>query len=218
MAQLFEEHSAEEQALILSLLLPQGETWRAKNIESSVLYKLLIGYTIILGGVGIPRGVVFPWTFPIIFPEEYSANGTEWYLNYSHDNLFIPTTTDMISDWEITYGMYNNVFADWISTATLEERRSYIITLIQASGTSTAQQFIDLAAVLGYTVTITPGPIDGYTIYIYVDGWSPPFDQAIFNMSFDFMFGTNYGPAVMGPFFEQLKPANCRIVWWPGAI
>ena len=212
MSEKFVVHTEEEQQIILSALFPQGKIWDAKNIATTTMYKLLYAY-------GIELKVV------------------EENLNYIFDELNFQTCSDMIVDWEKEYGMYDGCFARLVQTfidegtTGLPKRINLILTKIKATNCHTNQDYIDLAALLGFTITceaecaVEPtfpftfpfqlgGERDLYTIYIQVIGYPfPTANNSIFTATFDFYFQVDEYLTALECFFEELKPAHCIIDW-----
>jgi len=205
-------HTEEEQQTILAALFPQGKVWDAKNINTSIMYKLLYSYGIELK-----------------YLEEK--------LNYIFDEFNFQTCDDMIVDWEKEYGIYGGCFADLVQeyitegATGLPKRINLILTLIKATNCHTEQDFIDIAYMLGYVIEVTAGcnaqggfpyvfPFDfgdqgnAYKMYIKViSGPIMPIAPATFTETFPFQFGELNYESPLRCFLEQLKPANSVIEW-----
>ena len=63
------------------------------------------------------------------------------------------TTVELLADWERIAGLPDSCLAT--VDQTLQERRAALVSKLTARGGQSAQFFIDLAAALGYTITIT---------------------------------------------------------------
>lgn len=125
-ASLFEIHSKDEHAQSLANFLPNGDLFAAKNIQESTFRNLLNGLAIELQRC-----------------EQLLADTTS-----EHD---IRYTSNFIEEWERALGIPDDCFDN---TGTLEERRTNLLIKLAAPGVSTEQDFIDLAAMLGYVITI----------------------------------------------------------------
>lgn len=63
------------------------------------------------------------------------------------------TTSDLLSDWERVAGLPDNCQGELANTA--QGRRAALVSKLRAQGGQTPGYYIDVAASLGYTVTIT---------------------------------------------------------------
>lgn len=63
------------------------------------------------------------------------------------------TTLEMLADWERVAGLPDDCVTD--ETRTIETRRAALLTKLRSLGGQSRQYFIDLAAVFGFTITIT---------------------------------------------------------------
>lgn len=70
-----------------------------------------------------------------------------------HDEADPRTTVELLADWERIAGLPDTCLAG--ATQTMQERRAALVGRLTARGGQSRQFFIDLAASLGYTVTIT---------------------------------------------------------------
>jgi uncharacterized protein YmfQ (DUF2313 family) len=123
---LFTVHSQDENAQSLANFLPGGLLFEAKNIQGSNLRNFLFGLA-----------------------AEFQR--CEQLLSDTTTEYDIRTTNNLISEWEQAVGIPDCCFTN---TGSIEERRANVLVKIASPGVSTAQDFIDLAAILGYTITI----------------------------------------------------------------
>ncbi len=113
----------------LGQYLPDGKLTIAKNIPSSNLKKLLNGLSI----------------------EGIRAENLIQQISINHD---INQTIYYIDEWESAVGIPDNCFS---GTGTIEERRLDVLVKYARMNLTTKQDFIDLAALYGYPITITSG-------------------------------------------------------------
>jgi uncharacterized protein YmfQ (DUF2313 family) len=71
-------------------------------------------------------------------------------------NILETNDLDFISAWEAAVGIPNSYFPNTTSLP-IEERRKQILIQIRSLGVLTAEDFINLAALLGFTITISSG-------------------------------------------------------------
>jgi hypothetical protein len=126
----FRSHTLEEHARVLGQYLPNDRLFAGKNIDNDDLRNLLLG----LGGE--PQRV--DELFQVVW-----------------DNTNILTTNDeaFMSKWESAVGIPDECFS---VAEDFEERRNNVLIKLRSLNLLTNQDFVDLAALLGFTVTITP--------------------------------------------------------------
>lgn len=114
----------------LALNLPSGRLWNAKLREGSNLYKLLSGLA--------PTFRQMDWSIQRFVEQS------------------VPTTTeDYLAEWEEALGLPDECLPIAADVAT--RQRNISIKLSILAGVSTEQDFIDLAALFGLTVTVNSG-------------------------------------------------------------
>lgn len=193
---IFARRNVEEYTDSLSSYLPGGELFEAKNIQDSNFRKLLRG----MAG------------------ELYRANG----LLREYD-ILPDETIKFISEWESALGIPDDCFS---GNGTIEERRRDVLVKLAASGIQTNQDFVDLAALFGVTVTVTAGveeitfplvfPVLMFStnkearFTIIVEFTAP--DTSRFPLTFPILFGTDE-IGLLECVFNKLKPANCNIIF-----
>ena len=196
---LFNPHTVDQHTQSLADYMPNGELFIAKNIEDSNFRQLLKG-----------------WSYEL---QRLEATLIEVAQEYD-----IYNTNDFISEWENVVGIPDSCFSNEVDIVT---RRKQVIIKLSAEGVNTKQDFIDLAALLGFTITITyPAetpfyppydiPLDLITgipesRYVWIvtgDGLVPnvpPYDIPLSLISAQ--------QSVLQCFFEKLKPAHTKIIY-----
>ena len=190
--------SLEEHTDALAAYMPNGPLFEAKNINDSNFRQLLRG----LAG------------------EIFTAQG---YLTTLNDDYFPDQTTLFLEEWEAALGIPDSCF---FGGGTLNERRQDILVKLASLGVQTEDDFIDLAALFGVTITITPG-ID-FLIFPLTFPWlffsttkEARFTIVVdftvqgaskFPLTFPFIFGTSE-IGILECLFNKLKPANCNTIF-----
>jgi uncharacterized protein YmfQ (DUF2313 family) len=146
---LLKDHTLDEHADILADYLPNGYVFASKKINGTNLRKFL-------------RGCAYLFK---------NAEGT---LNEISGQYDIQTTVDYIEEWEAHVGIPDDCFDTDVS---IEERRKQVLFKMASFNVQTEQDFIDMAANFGVTITIDNSvPFQtkfiGAGIVLYV----PPFD------------------------------------------
>lgn len=199
MAQLFTPHSKEQHAQSLADLLPNGPLYGGKNVEGTNFRDLLTGLAI-----------------------EFQR--CEQLLNEVSSEYDIKTTENFIEEWERAVGIPDSCFS---TNDTIENRRLHVLIKIAAPGVNTRQDFINLAAMLGFDIDIQYLPeVEFYPPYdvpidlIYgipesryvwivvgagVVANVPPYD-----VPFSLIDGTG---TIIQCLFEKLKPAQTKIIY-----
>lgn len=192
------KHTLEQHTNSLAQYLPNGRTFAAKNINDSEFRKLLKG----------------------LASELFTAEG---YLCTLEQEYFPDETVLFLSEWESALGIPDGCFS---GSGTLNERRRDIIVKLAATGIQTAEDFEELAALFGITVTVTSGSDIGlfplefpflfvgstrqarYTIFVT---FTVPAANR-FPYTFPIVFGGSE-IAILECLFNHLKPINCRVVF-----
>lgn len=196
MFETFDANTQEQNTQILANYLPNGDLLIGKNTQGTNLRKLLFG---------MAREMKRSEELIALFAVEHDINQT---------NL-------LIENWESALGIPD----DCIEVAdTIEERRRNVLLKLFSLGAQTAQDFIDIAALFGFTVTIIP----------LTDVAFPPYDVPFIPVGFpsgrfvwivegenivlgvppyDVPFDLIVGPTIIQCLFNQLKPANTRIIF-----
>jgi len=121
----------------LQALLPQGLAWAKR--QDSALARLLSA-----------------------FADEFARIDAR--LERLLDEADPRTTSELLYDWERVAGLPDDCVGE---SGSLSERRTLLVAKITNVGGQSPQFFIDLAASLGYTVTITE--FNPYTVDSYVN-------------------------------------------------
>ncbi len=197
----FQAHSLEDNTSALAAYLPNDKLFAAKNIDGSNLRKMLKG----LGGEMTRADQIFQSIW----------DGT---------NIVETTDPDYMSAWESAVGIPNTYFSQTTSLS-IEDRRQQVLIQLRSLGVLTAQDFIDLAALLGYTITIQQG------INVLYPPYSVPFipitneRDARFIMFVNGLGTASAFPPYSVPFLPQnpgaqlqtlfniLKPTNTIIIY-----
>ena len=198
----FQAHTIEEHQQALGQYFLNDRLGTNKNITGSNLYKMFMG----LAG-------------------EFQRVDALFQSVWDGTNILTTQDINYIELWEGAVGIPNFYFTQTTSLL-LDDRRQQILIQLRSLGVLTKQDFIDLAALLGYTITIQQG------IDVLYPPYSVPFipmgneSQARFVM---IVFGlggllTDYPPYDV-PFipsnpgsqlqilFNILKPSNTIILY-----
>jgi uncharacterized protein YmfQ (DUF2313 family) len=188
--------SIEEHAQSLANYLPGGRVFAPKNESNSNLRKLL-------------RGMA---------SELFKADG---YIRTYEQEIIPDQTVLFIDEWEKAVGIPDACFK---GTGSIDERRLHVLVKLAALGVQTAQDFIDLAALFGVTITVTAGSTNGgfpMTFPIRLFGPAAYFTIIIqftvqganrFPMTYPITFGDGT-IALLECLFNKLKPANCQLIF-----
>jgi uncharacterized protein YmfQ (DUF2313 family) len=198
MSDLFLRRDVEQYTDSLAAYLPGGELFTSKSIKDSNFRKLLTG----MAG------------------ELFRANG----LLREYSCEIIPDQTNkFLSEWESTLGIPDDCFS---GTGSNDDRRRDILVKLAALGVQTAQDFVDLGAAFGVTVTVRGG-IDEITfpltfpIVMFTTKTEARFTIVVrftvqaanrFPLVFPITFGSGE-IAILECLFTKLKPANCNIIF-----
>lgn len=198
----FQAHSLLENVDALAQYLPNDKLFAAKNFDGTNLRKLLTG----LGGELTQVDQIFQSVW----------DGT---------NILETTDLDYMAAWESAVGIPNTYFTQTTSL-TLDERRQQVLIQLRSLGVLTEQDFIDLAALLGQTITIEH-PVDmlypPYSVPFipYSSEREVRFIMIIKGLSFDMGAYPPYTPPFIPQnpasqlqiLFNILKPANTIIIY-----
>ena len=110
--------------------LPSGRVWAPKVAHESNLNRFLLGWA-----------------------STYEA--IDQTINRFINQSIPPDTTDFLSEWEDALGIPDGCFA--AETDPDRRRRNIRIKLAVLAGISTAQNFIDLAALFGFSISVSSG-------------------------------------------------------------
>jgi len=126
MADIHVRRSGDDYAVALSNLLPTGQAW--PRDPESVLQRVIRGLAQVMG-----------------FVDSRAAD----LLERESDPR---KTIELLPDWEKAWGLPDNCFR---SALTIEQRQQMLVFKMTLLGGQSRQFFIDMAAWLGYTITIT---------------------------------------------------------------
>lgn len=127
--------TANDYLQLLHNLLPPGRLWVSLRREGSTFNQLLLAFA----------------------DELARVDGREHQLrNEAHPQFM----SEMMADWETLLGLPEC----GLSGFTTQQRRNQIQSKLNLVGDNRAQYFIDIAARLGYSVTITETPPNAYAV------------------------------------------------------
>ena len=196
---LFTLHSVDQHAQSLANYLPNGKLFAAKNTNATNFRKYLRGLS-------------------------YELQRFESLLIEVTSEYDPRTTADFISEWESSVGIPDDCFP---GTGSLDERRRDVITKFMGMGVSTRQDFIDLAAFMGYSIDIEYLPEESFnppynvpftpligipnSRYVWVViGTNIVLNVPPYNVPFSL---TSSGVTKLQCFFNELKPAHTLIIF-----
>jgi uncharacterized protein YmfQ (DUF2313 family) len=203
MTNLFPAHSLEENVNTLAAYLPNDKLFAAKGLQNTNLRGLLQG----LGG-------------ELTTLDQTIAN-TELGLN-----LLETQDLDFIAAWEVAVGIPNTYFPNTTSLG-IEARRNQILIQLRSLGVLTAQDFIDLAALLGIAITIDNGIDMGvfplvFPLPFFLNPTEARFIMIVnaptelrpssFEMTFPITFSSTES-SILETLFNILKPAPTKIIF-----
>jgi len=195
---LFILHNQTEHANILSNYLPGGEVFGGKSDNDSNLHKLLFGIA-----------------------EQYRLVEEKIELTCrEYDPI---TTVDFLKEWESALGIPDECFD---AKGTVTERRRDVNVKFLADTAVTNQDFVDIAALYGITVTIKSGLSDLDAFPLQFPITFPNIKTARFTMiveftvddplRFTFTFPIPFGEAnieTLKCLFRKLAPANVDVIF-----
>lgn len=199
----FQAHTLEQHTQAFTQYLPNDKVFMAKNFDGSNLRKLFKG----LSGELVRVDQIFQSVW----------DGT---------NLLETNDPDYMAAWEAAVGIPNSYFTQTTSL-TMDQRRNQVLIQLRSLGVLTAQDFVDLAALLGITITITPGSeVTGFpfvfpfilfgsatdarfTMIVNAPTNLNPFE---FTMTFPLTFSSDESN-ILQTLFNILKPANTQIIF-----
>lgn len=200
----FQAHTLDQHQQALGQYLPNDRLFAAKNIRGKNLYKLLMG----LAG-------------------EFQRVDAIFQSVWDGTNILTTQDVNYIALWEGFVGIPDCCFTQTTSL-TIDERRQQILVKLTSLGVLTAQDFIDLAALLGVTVEITSGINVGvfpmifpipffanpkaarFTMIVYMPASLAP--TSTFTLTFPFTLSSG-GSSVIECLFNELKPAMTSIIY-----
>lgn len=200
MTSLFKLHTLDEHTESLADFLPGGCLFEAARLEGSNLKSTLKG---LAGELRRMEDAL------IQFTDQYDPS----------------TTTSFITEWERMVGIPDDCFP---GTGTLAERRIHIVAKsFKSLGAATEQDYIDLAAFLGFAITLSHLPeISFFPPYdVPMDLiYGLPTSRFVLVMTgpgivvnvppYDVPFSLTTNTGVISCFFDKLKPANTIILYF----
>jgi uncharacterized protein YmfQ (DUF2313 family) len=193
---MFKERTQAQQASVLAQYLRDDDLHVAKNKEDSILRKVLLG-------------LASEWL-------NFRSSLNDVVSQYNPNN-----TTSLIEEWEGFVGIPDSCIA---VASTLEQRRLNVLLKLSGINVSTAKQFKNVAAILGYSIQVSNG-IDTSTFplqlpFLLISQASAPFTIVItlpaslkpagFPLTLPFKL-TAQQPTILKCLFNKLKPANTQL-------
>lgn len=193
---MFRERTQAQQANVLAQYLRDDKLHEAKNKDDSVLRRILLG-------------LASEWL-------NFRSQLNDVVNEYNPNN-----TTDLIEEWEAFVGIPDSCIT---VASTLEKRRLNILLKLAGINVSTAKQFKNVAAILGYSIEVSNG-VDTSTFplklpFLLLSEAAAPFTIVItlpaslkpngFPLTFPFTLSAEQ-PDILNCLFNKLKPANTQL-------
>jgi uncharacterized protein YmfQ (DUF2313 family) len=193
---MFKERTQAQQASVLAQYLRDDDLHVAKNKEDSILRKVMLG-------------LASEWL-------NFRSSLNDVVSQYNPNN-----TTSLIEEWEGFVGIPDSCIA---VASTLEQRRLNVLLKLSGINVSTAKQFKNVAAILGYSIQVSNG-VDTSTFplqlpFLLISQASAPFTIVItlpaslkpagFPLTLPFKL-TAQQPTILKCLFNKLKPANTQL-------
>lgn len=199
----FKAKDQNTEARLLARHMPDGAVWENKYNQDSNIGKLILGLA-----------------------SEYLR--LSFLIENIMDEIDINKTNDLILEWQESVGIPGDcIDAD----GTLEEKRQNILLkLNNYGGVQTAQDFVDLAALFGFTASLSNGVYNGtfplgfpirffdsrkaavHTIIVDLEE-----QRAVFPLSFPIEFTSGIS-GLIECLFRKLAPSNCQVLFRYGVI
>ena len=140
-----------------------------------------------------------------------------------YDEYNINQTTNLIEEWEQVVGIPDECFGN---TGTIEQRRMNVLLKLAGINATTAKQFEDIAAILGFTVIVKSGVDESFlaqtlpfillngdeaAFTIVVDTINLPF-PSVLPQTLAFTLGASETD-ILKCLFDKLKPANTQVIF-----
>jgi uncharacterized protein YmfQ (DUF2313 family) len=193
---MFKQRTQAQQASVLAQYLRDDDLHAAKNKEDSILRKVLLG-------------LASEWL-------NFRSSLNDIVSQYNPNN-----TTSLIEEWEGFVGIPDSCIA---VASTLEQRRLNVLLKLSGINVSTAKQFKNVAAILGYSIQVSNG-VDTSTFplqlpFLLISQAAAPFTIVItlpaslkpagFPLTLPFKL-TAQQPTILKCLFNKLKPANTQL-------
>ena len=186
------------QAETLAAFLPDGKMFRAKYINESNLNKLLLGF-----GAELLR---------------VHQTIDEFVCNYLINN-----SSFFIDEWELMVGIPDDCFP---GAGSIEERTQHVLVKLASLNVIVEQDWIDLAAILGFEICIKNGGEAGiyplsYPIEYFATAKEARFTMIVFIKGipptvYPLTYPLNYSSSadnILICVFEKLKPADTNLLF-----
>jgi len=190
--------SKQQQAQTIANYLPGGKAFAAKNIVSTNIRKLLLGFA---------REFLKVDALIALFRVDTVPDMTEFY----------------ISEWEKAVGIPDSCFS---VVGTDDERRLHIVIKLGCSNLQTAEEFVAFALKFDIPIEVESGSVHGAFPFVFPIKFYPSGEAAThtiivratvpigetFPYTFPITFGTN-DFALLECLFDKIKPANVEVVF-----
>ena len=158
----------------------------------------------------MPRGDAWPLSIDAVMNMLLETLAAEFArIEERAHNLFEETdprtTHELLPDWERVAGLPDPIIGAGVS---LEQRRSILVERLTSTGGATAQYLIDVAARLGFTITITE-----FTPFTVSSGVGDP----MYGWEWVFAFQVN-APATSVSYFTVVSGVSDPLAWWGNAL
>jgi len=118
------------------------------------------------------------------------------------------TTSDLLDEWEAYVGLPDPCVPTSI-TFTDDERRAQIVARLNANGGQSRQFFIDLAAAIGFTITIT----EFTTFQVGISGAGDPVGGETWVYAWQVNTATDARSPILECLFHRLAPAHTVVIF-----
>ncbi len=195
--QIFKPITHDQQTDSFAHFLPVGKSFDSKNETVAVLRKFLEG----LSG------------------ELKRVHDGMNDLSFDYD---INSCTELITNWESAVGIPDDCFP---GTGDIEERRTHVLIKLARMNVQTAEDFVDVIELLGFTVSLAPGvdvgvfPLPFPLLTFFKDSQQARFtlvvdldtNNAVFPLPFPIEFTSSVN-TIVTCLLNQIKPANVDLL------
>lgn len=197
---LFDPYTVDENQFLLAQHLPIGRAWQRGFDVNSNLGKYLLGLALEF------------YRFQVL-------------AKHVQINMDLSKVNDLLIEWEKSVGLPDSCFSTNVS---IDERRKQVVAKFSKfGGVQTADDFIRVAALFGFSIDIYPGLSVGgfplqfpivffsstleasHTIFIVIMGGTS--GDSFFPLPFPIPFSSG-GSTFLRCILTKLAPANCNVV------
>ncbi len=194
----FSAQDKNAQARLLARHLPDGAVWENKYNSESNLGKLILGLA-----------------------SEYFRLSV--LIEDVMTEIDINQTNDLILDWQQSVGIPDDCLP--VSGSLEDQRRDILLKLTNYGGVQSAEEFEALAALFGYTATVSTATRNGvFSLYFPIRFFDSrkvavhtilvdlEESRAVFALDFPIEFSSGVS-GIIECLFRQLAPANCQLLF-----